>query len=147
MAKLQEIIDSLTARDARNQEQIEALLAGQKRRDKKLSYYENPNMPPSSNSLAYIKSRRQRAEQRKDNPDAQGKKPGAKKGHEGKSRNHTPTRREYHKFESKSVGGKDVPILPECSCGGHTMQGLVEILDIVDITFEASETRHSTETA
>ena len=146
-ARNQETIKDLMVQNARLQEQIETLLEGQAYRDKKLAYYENPNTPPSADSLEWKMKRRQTAKERESDPDAQGKKPGAKKGHKGKSRNHTPTHREYHKFERKRIRCKDIPILPKCSCGGHTMQGPARTRDIIEMEVRVEETRYCIDTA
>ena len=112
-AKQQEIIATLTARDARNQEQNEALLAGQKHRDKRLSYYQNTNAPPSSDSLAYKKARHQRVKERKNNQTRRCKKPGAKKGHK-----HAPRRR-YNCGSGRWYGFR-------CSCKhGRAVSGAI----------------------
>ena len=71
----EEAVDGLTAQSARQQEQIEALVAGQERRDKRLAYYESSNAPPSANSMEWKKQKRRGDERHKNDPDAQGTKP------------------------------------------------------------------------
>lgn len=56
---------------------------------KRLSYYENPNSPPSSDSIHW---RKQKKERKSD----QHGKPGQKDGHEGKTHNLKPTKIIYH---------------------------------------------------
>ena len=72
----------------------------QEYRDKKLAYYESPNAPPSANPMEW------KRQKRKNDPDAQGKKPDIKQSQKGVSwEKHAPTRREGHKFERKRIRG------------------------------------------
>ena len=60
----QEIIEGLSTKVSRLQEQIETLLEGQAYRDKKLAYYENPNTPPSAESMEWKMKKHQMARAR-----------------------------------------------------------------------------------
>ncbi|MEM2760919.1 MAG: hypothetical protein QXU32_12875 [Nitrososphaerales archaeon] len=71
---------------------------------KRLQYYENPNSPPSSNSLLWRKQKKERRE-RVRNGNGETKKPGRRKGHEGVSHSFKPTETIEHKMKRCGVCG------------------------------------------
>ena len=67
--------------------------------EKKLQYYENPNSPPSANSLLWRKQKRERKEERHRNGNCEAKKPGRKNGHKGISHSFKPSETIEHKMD------------------------------------------------
>ena len=98
----------------------------------KINYYENPNSPPSANSLAWIQERRQK---RKDDQ-IEPKKPGGRKGHVGVSRRHSPSNTIHHNFQE----------IPKCDCGHAMAISENQTRDILDVQIMTTETRHRTQT-
>ncbi len=112
-----------------------------------MTYYTNPNTPPSSESLEWKAQKRERAKKQ----EKEGKsKRGGRKGHAGASRPHDPERTVSHRFGRRKSGRRRVPVLPECGCGGgggRMAIGSPRVRDITDIRVTACETRHRVETA
>jgi len=67
---------------------------------KRLQYYENPNSPPSANSLLWRKLKKEKREQKKkDDGDCEPKKHGRKKGHKGVSHSFKPAETIEHTLQ------------------------------------------------
>ena len=110
-----------------------------------MTYYTNPNTPPSSESLEWKAQKRERAKKQEKGDKA---KRGGRDGHVGASRSHDPERTVSHRFGRRKSGRRQVPVLPECGCGGGRMAiGSPRVRDITDIMVTACETRHRVETA
>lgn len=79
---------------------------------RRLRYYENPNSPPSANSLVWRKQKKERREGRKDRDGEEEPKPGRKKGHEGVSHSFKPSETFEHAVdECTKCGSSDIAFL------------------------------------
>jgi transposase len=90
--------------------------------EKKLQYYENPNSPPSANSLLWKKQKKERREQRSRNGNCEQKKPGRKKGHKGVSHAFKPTETIEHKMDRCNRCGS-----PDISFSHHDCRPIVDV--------------------
>ncbi len=127
-----ELKDNISARD----ERIAMLEAEAKTMRRTLSYYQNPNTPPSSASLEHKRRKREvrRARERGELPPHG--TPGGRPGHRGTSRRHEPTGTERHSVDRGP-----------CECGGR-MEVTTSTRDIIDIPPPRPvETRHHVESA
>ena len=87
--------DNLTRKNTKLEIKIKKL-------ESKLSYYENPNSPPSSDSIYWRK-------QKKDRKSTSPSKPGQKDGHKGTTHSFKPTRMIHHTVEKCSkCGSKNI---------------------------------------
>ena len=136
--------------------EIEALRAAVGQRDRAierleglLKYYANPNTPPSANSLEWKEEKRQKRMQRREEQreeGASGRRRGAKKGHPGVSRRHSPDRIARHRFGRRREGRRLVPDVT-CRCGRHMEVAARRVRDITEIEVTAEEVRHIIEVA
>ncbi len=154
--ELEETLRSATDRIATLQSKFNVLLDKNKQQERAieyyqrmLSYYQNPNTPPSADSLEWKRQKRERAQQRKDGEgnDNNNGKPGGRTGHAGVSRHHSPQRRQRHDFERRQSGRSTKRILPRCRCGKAMVLGDPRVRDIIEMEVTAHETRHRIETA
>ena len=129
VTQLQSRVEMLTANNAQLQIQVDTLAA-------KINYYENPNSPPSANSLAWRQEKQERRQKRKDDQ-TEPKKPGGRKGHVGTSRRHSPSRTIHHNFQE----------IPRCNCGHAMVISENQTRDILDVQIITTETRYITQTA
>lgn len=108
----------------------------------RLQYYENPNAPPSTNSLEWKKQKRDKkkaaAKAKKEGKAPPRKKPGGRRGHPGKSRKHRPVRTETHRFDKK-------PECSRCGCGMSVTERIRDIQHLVPARLE--EVRHVIESS
>ena len=112
---------------------------------RKMAYYENPNSPPSADSLEWKERKRQKARERKDGNGPPKGKPGGRIGHKGTSRRHKPEGEVSHGFGRDAKGNMAIP---RCPCGHERRYTGMRVRDIVDIRpIEAYETRHKIGTA
>ena len=159
--ELEESLDLLAAVVATYQSRIQQLEKGSLEKDEtiarlegmneqyrlRLLYHENPNTPPSAQSLEWKAQKRQRRERRKEGGNGGGGgRPGRKRGHPGVSRAHAPERTEWHRFGGTDGEGRKARAMPEC-CGRPMRRARDRKRDIVDVVVVPTETRHRIETA
>ena len=119
-------IDSLVSKMTQMQSQIDTLAA-------KLNYYENPNSPPSSDSLAWKQEKQERRQKRRDD-DTQPKRPGGREGHTGHQGD--TIRKEPYITVFKTLPDATGSVM--VTTGSQTR-------DILDMQVTTTETRHITQ--
>lgn len=124
------------------QETIETHEATIARLEARLAYYENPNAPPSSDSLEWKRRKREKkkaaAKAREEGTAPPRKKPGGCWGHEGRSREHHPERTERHCFETR-------PECDDCMLAMSVAEKTRDVLHLIPARVE--EIRHIIEMA
>lgn len=116
-----------------------ALAAEIRELKKRLAYYENPNSPPSSNSLLWREQKKQRREAAKNccNSGSTPSRPGRKEGHEGVSHSFKPTSTVVHAAERcTKCGSADISLLH------HESRPVVEIPEPQPYTVTQHVIRH-----
>ena len=151
--ELQDALNSATDKIATLQSKLETALDSIGRLERTveyyprmLSYYQNPDTPPSADSLEWKRQKRQSAERRKNDGET-GKRPGGRKGHSGASRSHEPDKKQHHSFGRMQSGNRKVPVPPMCGCSSKTVIGTLRVRDIIDLEITARDTRHRIDTA
>ena len=139
---LSEIVDYLSSELEHERNEREAEHAANVQMSARLQYYENPNAPPSTNSLEWKKQKRDKkkaaAKAKKEGKAPPRKKPGGRRGHPGKSRKHRPVRTEIHRFDKK-------PECSRCGCDMYVTERIRDILHLVPARLE--EVRHVIESS